>query len=52
MTVSKKQELYAYHYYLSYNPVQAYVDVGYVSSLEQAKKSRNYTKPLHSKGVQ
>ena len=39
-------------YFSSHDPIQAYVKAGYVKNIEEAKKSKNYTKPLHSKGVQ
>ena len=48
----KKQIKYALSYFSYHDPIQAFVDAGYVSTIYEAKASKNYTKPLLSKGVQ
>lgn len=48
----EKLKIYAREYALSHDPLQAYVKAGYVSSIEEAKQSGNYKKPLQSKQVQ
>ena len=50
--VTKKQQLYAFEYFTSHDPLKAYVKAGYVSSEEEAKKKKIYRSPLKSQAVQ
>lgn len=50
--VTVKQQLYAFEYFTSHDPLKAYVKAGYVSSEEEAKKKKTYRSPLKSQAVQ
>ena len=47
-----KQEKYLEEFKRSSDPIKAYIYAGYVSTIEEAKKSGAYTQPLKSKAIQ
>lgn len=47
-----KQEKYLEEFKRSSDPIKAYIYAGYVSNIEEAKKSGAYTQPLKSKAIQ
>lgn len=49
--MTSKQYAYVQAYLLSKDPIQSYVKAGYVSTIEEAKASKNYTQPLKTKAV-
>lgn len=51
-SLTEKQEKYLEEFKRSNDPIQAYIYAGYVSTIEEAKKSGAYTQPLKSKAIQ
>ena len=51
ISMTSKQYAYVQAYILSKDPIQSYVKAGYVSTIEEAKASKNYTQPLKTKAV-
>lgn len=51
ISMTSKQYAYVQAYIISKDPIQSYVKAGYVSTIEEAKASKNYTQPLKTKAI-